>query len=115
MASREPFAIGGMWERHGEGEKYFESFSMLTINADSHSLMNRFHRPGDEKRMPVIIDASDYRAWVEATPEKALRFLAPYPAEFMTSRPEPLTPRGKREGPFAPKKVDGTVPRGELF
>lgn len=115
MASRAPFAIGGLWERHGEGENYFESFSMLTINADDHPVMNRFHRPGDEKRMPVIIDSSDYRAWVDATTETAPQLFVPYPAEFMTSRAEPLPLRGRREGFLAKKKVDGVVGSGELF
>jgi hypothetical protein len=31
------------------------SFSMLTINADDHLLMRRFHRPDDEKRMVMIL------------------------------------------------------------
>jgi hypothetical protein len=32
------------------------SFSMLTINADQHPLMKRFHKPGEEKRMPLILE-----------------------------------------------------------
>jgi len=59
MASHAPFAIGGIWESHGKDETYFESFSMLTINADTHPVMNHFHRPGDEKRMVVIAQHPD--------------------------------------------------------
>lgn len=115
MASRAPFAIGGLWERHGEGDNYFESFTMLTINADAHPVMNHFHRPGDEKRMPVIIDASDYRAWIDATPESAPKFFKPYPAELMTAKAEPLPLRVKREKSTAKKSVDEAVGSRKLF
>jgi putative SOS response-associated peptidase YedK len=115
MANREPFAIGGIWERHGDGDKYFESFSMLTINADAHPLMNQFHRPGDEKRMPVIIEAGDYRRWLQANALSASNFFKPYPAELMTAMPEPLPPRRKRELPRAKAKEDVIVQSGELF
>lgn len=99
MASREAFAIGGIWESHGSGEAYFESFSMLTINADTHPLMNHFHRPGDEKRMPVIVEAADYPAWLAATASDAPAFFKHYPAELMVARPEPMPPRAKRAKP----------------
>jgi hypothetical protein len=32
---------------------------MPTLNADSHPLMKRFHKPGDEKRGIVILPPSD--------------------------------------------------------
>jgi putative SOS response-associated peptidase YedK len=115
MANREPFAIGGIWERHGEGDQYFESFSMLTINADAHPLMNHFHRAGDEKRMPVIIEASNYRDWLLATAESAPQFFKPYPAELMTSKPEPLPPRPKKEKPSAKAKEEIIAQPDELF
>jgi putative SOS response-associated peptidase YedK len=115
MANRKAFAIGGIWERHGEGDQYIESFSMLTINADAHPLMNHFHRPGDEKRMPVIIEASNYRDWLNATAESAPQFFKPYPAELMTSKPEPLPPRPKKEKPRAKAKEEIIVQPGELF
>jgi len=31
------------------------SFTMLTVNADQHPLMSRFHTPGDEKRAVVTL------------------------------------------------------------
>jgi putative SOS response-associated peptidase YedK len=116
MASRASFAIGGIWERHGTGDQYFESFSMLTINADAHPLMNHFHRPGDEKRMPVIIETSHYRDWLQASPDTAPPFFKPYPAELMTAKPEPLPPRKKREKPRAKAQAEeADIKNGELF
>ena len=118
MADHEPFAIGGLWESHGHGETQFHSFTMLTINADAHPVMNHFHRPGDEKRMPVIIPASDYENWLEATPDQATTFFKPFPPELMSSKPEPKPPRKKMEKPKAKKDVDVSEDMrvsGELF
>lgn len=33
---------------------------MLTINADDHLLMKRFHKSEDEKRMIVILKPEEY-------------------------------------------------------
>ena len=77
--------------------------------------MNRFHRPGDEKRMPVIVEPANYLAWLNATPMDAVKLLKPFPPELMTSRPEPMPPRPKREKP-QPKKEFAPVPTtGDLF
>jgi putative SOS response-associated peptidase YedK len=115
MASGKPFAIAGIWERHGEGEKYFESFSMLTVNADHHEVMNHFHRREDEKRMPVIVEPDKYRAWLEATPTTAPQIFNTYPAELMTARPEPLPLRMKLAKPRAKTTSDHASQELDLF
>ena len=43
----------------GKDDQPLASFTMLTINADAHPLMRRFHRPDDEKRMLVLLGAQD--------------------------------------------------------
>ena len=101
MASYEPFAIGGIWESHGKDDTYFESFSMLTINADTHPVMNHFHRPGDEKRMVVIVEPSEYLNWLNATTSDATQFFKPFSADLMAAKPEPLPPRPPRVKPKA--------------
>ncbi|MGF6782332.1 SOS response-associated peptidase family protein [Paraburkholderia sp. GAS334] len=50
MASHRPFAIAGLWRAWEDPDGVSLSFTMLTLNADGHPLMKRFHRPGDEKR-----------------------------------------------------------------
>jgi len=35
---------------------YLFSFTMLTVNADGHPVMQRFHRAEEEKRMVMILD-----------------------------------------------------------
>jgi len=42
------------------------SFSMLTVNADEHPVMRQFHKTGDEKRTPVIIQPEHYNRWLGA-------------------------------------------------
>jgi putative SOS response-associated peptidase YedK len=90
-ADREPMGIAGIWERWKakESDEIVESFSMLTVNADDHELMRNFHAPGDEKRMVVILEETQFDAWLQADPGNAMSFVRPYPAELMTARAEP--------------------------
>lgn len=69
-----PFGLAGLWEsRYGnEGESAW-SFTMLTINADEHPLMHRFHKPGDEKRSVVVLDDDAWQAWLQASQENVAR------------------------------------------
>ena len=39
---------------------------MLTVNADEHPVMRQLHKPGDEKRTPVIIQPEHYTRWLRA-------------------------------------------------
>jgi putative SOS response-associated peptidase YedK len=72
-ADHEPFAIACLWDRWKEPEsgQLVVSFSMLTVNADEHPVMNRFHKPGEEKRTPVIIAPELHQRWLGATVQEA--------------------------------------------
>lgn len=76
-ASGEPFAVAGLHERFTDREtgETLHSFTLLTVNADHHPLMGRMHRPGDEKRMLVIVPPAHYADWLHATPEQAAQCL----------------------------------------
>lgn len=80
----QPMGIAGLWERwtSPEGELVF-SFTMLTVNADDHVVMNKLHRPRDEKRMVVILPEDQYDTWLEAKPGDSMDFMKTYPAEAM--------------------------------
>jgi len=93
LKDADQFAVAGLWERWRRGEKVVDSFTMLTVNADDHPVMNRMHRPGDEKRMPVILRPDDYDRWLRATPEEAFRMCQQYPAELMQAEAAPAPPR----------------------
>lgn len=72
-ADHEPFAIACLWDRWTDptSGELVVSFSMLTVNADEHPVMNQFHKPGDEKRTPVIIAPELHQSWLSATVEEA--------------------------------------------
>lgn len=93
LASDAPFALAGIWERWQRDDKIVESFTMLTVNADDHPIMKRMHRPGDEKRMPVILHGQDHDGWLNATTEEAFRMCQTYPAELMQAEAAPKANR----------------------
>ena len=61
------------------------SFTMLTINADDHPLMRDFHRPGDEKRMVVILPEASYDDWLTAPAVRSMAFMQQYPADQLVA------------------------------
>jgi putative SOS response-associated peptidase YedK len=70
---------------------------MLTVNADAHPLMKRFHRPGSEKRSVVIVPAVEHEAWLASrNTDEAFSFLRWYPADEMHAEPYPLPPRAPK-------------------
>jgi putative SOS response-associated peptidase YedK len=90
------FTVAAIWDfwRTPDGIQ-LTSFSMLTINADGHPLMGRFHAPGDEKRSLVIIPAEQRDDWLNATPKEAQGLLKPMAPEAFAARPDPR-PSAKR-------------------
>ena len=75
-AQGEPLAIAGIWERwRAPNGEPVASFSMLTINADGHPLMSRFHAPGDEKRSVVLLEATLIDDWLAADAQQAVAML----------------------------------------
>ncbi|MEW9900881.1 SOS response-associated peptidase family protein [Chitinivorax sp. PXF-14] len=98
MANGSPFAVAGLWRTwigaEGEVER---SFTQITVNADDHPLMKRFHKWDDVKRSLVIVAPDDYEVWLTCRdPDLARTFLKLYPAELMTAAPAPLPPRKKK-------------------
>ena len=85
-----PLGIAGLWGfwRGPDGREWL-SFTMLTVNADDHELMRRFHRPGEEKRMVVILDEADYDAWLNCPVEEQRSFVKQYPAERLMAEAAP--------------------------
>lgn len=90
-----PLAIAGLWEVKQDGPNGLPllSFTMLTINADGHPLMQRFHKPGDEKRMLVMLDEAQVDDWLHCPVEDAERFFARYPAERLVAKAAPMAAR----------------------
>lgn len=83
-----PMGVAGLWEiwTGPEGET-ISSYTLLTVNANSHALMHRYGHGGSEKRMPAVLNEGAYDAWLTAHPEKAREFLRAYPANWLTANP----------------------------
>jgi putative SOS response-associated peptidase YedK len=96
-ADTAPLGIAGIWDWKSAGPdgQPLLSFSMLTINADGHPLMQRFHKPGDEKRMLVLLDPSQYDAWMEGALVKDPAVYQPWDPERLVSEAAPLPPRAR--------------------
>jgi len=74
--------------------------------------MGRMHRPGDEKRMPVIVPPGRYADWLDASPQQAMEFTRCFPAQEMRGEPAPLerdtkTPRAvpRSDSPPPPENL----------
>ena len=83
-----PMGVAGLWEfwTGPEGDT-ISSYTLLTVNANSHALMHRYGHGGSEKRMPAVLNEGAYDAWLTAHPEKAREFLRAYPANWLTANP----------------------------
>jgi putative SOS response-associated peptidase YedK len=73
-----PMGIAGIWWAHPwmkrpDGSAVL-SFAMLTVNADGHPVFQRMHKPGEEKRMVVILDPAEYDRWLQCSPSEAATF-----------------------------------------
>lgn len=87
------------------------SFSMLTISADGHPLMQRFHKPDDEKRMVMILDPDEYQGWLDGSLVTEEDVYRQYPAELLVAQPDPMQPRSRAKVPAPAVRAE----RGGLF
>ena len=93
-----PFGVAGVyrkWRDPNAGYREVFSFAMLTVNADGHAVMQRFHKPEDEKRMVVILHPNDYAEWLSCPVQEAPRFFRRWEGPLLTER-LPLPPRAPR-------------------
>lgn len=97
-ADGQPMGLAGLWSiwKGPEGD-LVHSFTMLTINADEHSLMRQFHKPEDEKRMVVVLPEDRYDAWLHAPLEASMDFMRAYPAERLLGEVAPSTPPARAQ------------------
>ena len=67
-----------------------QSFSLLTANADAHPLLNRMHRPGDEKRQLRLVTASEGMDWLSLPAPHTLDWLARLPDLALVGQAAPV-------------------------
>lgn len=81
-----PWGLAGLWNTwidRATGE-VVESYTMLTVNADNHQLMNRMHKPDprlspnqQDKRSVVAIEQRNVEQWLQGSATEAVELLAP--------------------------------------
>ena len=86
-----PWGLAGLWNTWVDkttGE-VVESYTMLTINADSHGLMKRMHKPDpklgpdqQDKRSVVPIEPEDVDTWLFAPQAEAARLVRLAPEDL---------------------------------
>jgi putative SOS response-associated peptidase YedK len=83
-----PLMVAGLWSQWLGPSGVVHSFTLLTINAEEHRLMNQFHRPTDEKRMIACIDKKDWEEWLCAQAHSSHLLRAFDPDDVQTTRIE---------------------------
>jgi putative SOS response-associated peptidase YedK len=78
--------IAGLWASWKSPKGgLLHSYTMLTINADGHKLIQQFHKPTDGKRMVVVLAPEQYQEWLEARPEQSMAFMRPISAQALVT------------------------------
>jgi putative SOS response-associated peptidase YedK len=112
-----PFGIAGVysqWFEHGV-EKF--SYAMLTVSGEGHPFYAQFHKPGDEKRMPIFLDPDEYDPWMSCPLAEAPRFFRQWQGAMKGephARPRAAAPRPKKAEPPPPAPPEPPV-QGGLF
>ncbi|SDR62954.1 SOS response-associated peptidase family protein [Paraburkholderia tuberum] len=97
LADGSACAIAGLWRAWDnlDGSQRL-SMTMLTVNADEHPLMKRFHKPGVEKRGVVVLPQSEHVDWLSCrSTDEARSFLRLLTADALKAEPYPLPPRAR--------------------
>ncbi len=95
-ADGDPWGLAGLWNvwtDRASGQVY-ESYTMLTINADAHPLMSRMHKPDpklpadlQDKRSVIPIELADVDQWLAGTVAEATQLLRVAPVEVFNAGP----------------------------
>jgi putative SOS response-associated peptidase YedK len=88
----EPLGIAAQYERRKVGDAWAYSFTMLTLNADTHPIFKELHRPDpkrppelQDKRMVAILPRGLYDAWLDAPVEGSMEFMRRFPADRLNA------------------------------
>ncbi len=92
----DPFGLAGLWNTWADPQtgEFVESFTMLTLNADAHPLMNRMHKPDpkrsadmQDKRSVVPIEPQHVDTWLHAPVAEAAKLIQLAPASIFDAAP----------------------------
>lgn len=103
-ADGEPWGLAGLWNTWKDQEtgELVESYTMLTLHANSHPLMKRMHKPDidpatkmplpfdqQDKRSVIAIEHADVDQWLAGTVQEAQELLRLSPVEVFDAGPRP--------------------------
>jgi putative SOS response-associated peptidase YedK len=86
-----PWAIAGLWSEWTDPKtgEVVPNFTVITVNCDNHTLLNRLHKPDptlpadqQDKRSLVHVHREDWQTWLFATAEEAAALLVPAPEDM---------------------------------
>lgn len=83
-----PFTVAGIYEYATINGEQILSMSMLTINSESHPLMNQFHAPDEEKRSVVVISQDRRNSWLSCEYQDVAEFMHEFSANDFTAAPK---------------------------
>lgn len=112
-----PFGVAGIYQTYEHQGKTWYTMAMLTVNADDHPFMRRFHEPDEEKRMVVILDRADWVRWLNGTEPEARALLRPWhgPLEGFPDPAPGRAPRATGGKVIRPPPQADDDPTGQLF
>jgi hypothetical protein len=79
-------------------------------NERAWTVYKRFHKPGDEKRMPIFLNRDEYMPWLTCEVDDASAFFKQHPGPFL-GEPTPLARAPKAVGTPPPK--DEVIPKAK--
>lgn len=91
-----PWGLAGLWNTWTDRKsgEVVESYTMLTINADSHPIMSRMHKPDpksppeqQDKRSVVAIEQGDVEQWLMGSLEEVKALLVAPAADLIDAGP----------------------------
>jgi putative SOS response-associated peptidase YedK len=91
-----PWGLAGLWNAwvNPEPGEFFQSFTVLTINADAHPLMSRMHKPDpasppdrQDKRSVIAIELADTDRWLLGSVKDAVALARPPAIELIDAGP----------------------------
>ena len=95
-ADGQPWGLAGLWNTWVDKDsgEIVESYTLLTLNADAHPLMNRMHRPDpkrppdlQDKRSVVPIELEDVDLWLAGPAAQAAQLLRLAPVDGFVATP----------------------------
>jgi putative SOS response-associated peptidase YedK len=95
-ADGDPWGLAGLWSTWTDKatDEVHESYTMLTLDADHHPLMNRMHKPDpklpadqQDKRSVIAIEKGDVDQWLAGTMDEARQLTRLTPVEVFAAWP----------------------------